>query len=542
MEVTIPSGQPAWRFMRYVRPPDTKAKLEPLYPLRPATRSITVGIDVETVPEPPDGLLPAFLTRDDLLEVHLIVPGDEEAPTSWIDLVPKAATTHIGFKSVGEASRCLDTAQFFVRTTFNENKRSRSTANFFPTYQQLDAQAAPEGVLPLSLDERHRAAAYAAACKAIGIDVIITNMPTAGRSDVADNDLVAAVAPDEAVPLIGHYLRMTSNPVVAIERGRLLGGGAWETSESAGTVVNLYDWGTVSGLPYFDAASSFAAAAQGGPVLAEAFKSIRVRLSRAAKALDHLLAALSNPLDGKRDRDVAEAVAEAFDRELLYLSAVYDIFGRAYQAMINPAADQKKARGSLDSRAFIEKDVAPQYDAALLRDVKRLRVYAWLCKQLRNHIHDGILAVDPHPGRSYGSSKNIALNLGRIPQLAPGADNDMTQAQYDALGVWQTEPVSYFERPSLVADIATTGFTVMRTALEYVEAFTKLIVLNKPQRTLDIESAAAEEGSTRSGESKASSHPSRFLGFVQVQPAEAEPPPPPRAVFYSSMFGWHPKT
>jgi hypothetical protein len=113
-----------------------------------------------------------------------------------------------------------------------------------------------------------------------------------------------------------------------------------------------------------------------------------------------------------------------------------------------------------------QKEVASQYSATLLADVKRLRVYAWLCKQLRNHIHDGILAVDPHPGRSYGSSKNVALNLGRIPELIPGADNYMTQAHYDALGVWQTEPVSYFGGSSMVADLATTGFTLMRTGLE----------------------------------------------------------------------------
>jgi hypothetical protein len=102
-------------------------------------------------------------------------------------------------------------------------------------------------------------------------------------------------------------------------------------------------------------------------------------------------------------------VAEAFDRELLYLSAVFDIFGRAYQAMIDPLRDQRKSRGSWDSRGFFEKEVKPQYESSLLEDVRRLRVYAWLRKQLRNHIHDGILAVDPYPRRSYGSSKNVAL-------------------------------------------------------------------------------------------------------------------------------------
>jgi hypothetical protein len=156
--------------------------------------------------------------------------------------------------------------------------------------------------------------------------------------------------------------------------------------------------------------------------------------------------------------------------------------------------------------------------------VTRMRVYAWLCKQLRNHIHDGILAVDAHPGRSYGSSKNVALNIGRIPALAPGADNDMTQAHYDALGVWHTEPMSPFDGPSMVADLATTGFTLMRAGLEYVEAFTKLIVRNKPQRMLDAENAASEGNSTLSGESETNSFPSRFLGCVQAQPGEFEPP------------------
>jgi hypothetical protein len=358
MDITIPSGQPTWRFMRYIRPPDEGTKFEPVYPLRAATRTIRLGIDVETVAEPPEGLLTGFLTREELIEVHLMVPKEQAAPATWTDLIPNAVIREIGFTSIGEVGRWLDTAQFSVATTVNENEWSRHTANFFPMYQQLDEQASPKGLPPLTLDERHRAAAYAAACKAVGVDALVTNMPTAARSDVSDNDLVVSVTPDEAVPLIGHCPRMTSNPVVTIERGPLIGGGAWETTESAGTVVNLYDWGTVSGLPYFDAASSFAATAKGGPDVAEAFKSIRIRLSRGTRALDHLLASLSNPVDGKRAADVNEAAAEAFDRELLYLSAVFDIFGRTYQAMINPALDQKKARGSLDSRAFVENDVA----------------------------------------------------------------------------------------------------------------------------------------------------------------------------------------
>jgi hypothetical protein len=100
-----------------------------------------------------------------------------------------------------------------------------------------------------------------------------------------------------------------------------------------------------------------------------------------------------------------------------------------------------------------------------------------------------------------GLSVDRSLDLGLISELAPGADNDMSQAHYDALGVWRTEPLSFSEGPSMVADVATTGFTLMRAGLEYVEAFTKLIVRNKPKRMLDA-SAAAEQKLAPSSDSE----------------------------------------
>ena len=50
-----------------------------------------------------------------------MVPN-EEAPATWTDLVPNAVIRDIGFKSISEAGRWLDTAQFSVHTTFNEDK------------------------------------------------------------------------------------------------------------------------------------------------------------------------------------------------------------------------------------------------------------------------------------------------------------------------------------------------------------------------------------------------------------------------------------
>lgn len=350
----------------------------------------------------------------------------------------------------------------------------------------------------------------------MGIDAIVTNAPTAGRSDVADNDVVASVTPDDAVPLIGHYLRMTANPIVDVQRGALVGGGSWEKTESTATIANFYDWGVVSAMPYFECFPVIASR-QGDMETVNALKSIRVRLAHAARALDHMLAALSNPVTGRQGPDVIETAAEAFDRELLYLAAAFDIYGRRYPLLIDPTRDPSKFRQSLDARGYLTDHVNKEYDASVLTDVARLHVYAGVCKVLRNHIHDGILPVDQHPGRSYGNSVNVALNLDAMPELAPGANNGMEQEHFDALGVWRADPAEVFGTPVIVADLATAGFALIGAGLALVEAFTKLILRNKPQ------SASA---------------PSPLLGCVQAKPGETEPPPPERAVFHQALFGW----
>jgi hypothetical protein len=278
----------------------------------------------------------------------------------------------------------------------------------------------------------------------VDIDVIVTNAPTAGRSDVADNDIVVAVTPDDAVALIGLYLRMTANPVVGVQRGALSGDvGSWETTMTTGTIENLYDWGLVSHMRYFEIFQA-RATRESDSATVTALRSIRVRLTR---ALDHMLASLSNPLNNNREADVIETAAEAFDRELLYLAAAFDIYGRRYPLLIDPTRDPKNFRQSLDGKGYIKDHVEKEYDAGLLTNVQRLHVYATVCKVLRNHIHDGILPVNQHPGRSYGSTVNIALNLDAIPELLPGStavDTRLTQAHYDSLGAWQADPADAF--------------------------------------------------------------------------------------------------
>lgn len=57
------------------------------------------------------------------------------------------------------------------------------------------------------------------------------------------------------------------------------------------------------------------------------------------------------------------------------------------------------------------------------------------------------------------------------------------------------DPASIFDTPTLAADLATAGFTLVGAALEYVEAFTKLILRNKPAAVIALERAVAEQQS-----------------------------------------------
>ncbi len=112
MTITLPVGQPNQRFMRYVRPPikDDEDHL-PLFPLRPETRQLRLGIDVTTVPEPPDGLLAGYLTRDEI-DVHLLVPTGHDVPAAWTAALGDPLVRQIGFTSVETAGRFLDSVQF----------------------------------------------------------------------------------------------------------------------------------------------------------------------------------------------------------------------------------------------------------------------------------------------------------------------------------------------------------------------------------------------------------------------------------------------
>lgn len=482
--------------------------------MEPQTRRLRLGIDTTTVPSPPAGLLSSFIGREEI-EFRLLVPRGSEPPAAWVDVLPNPLIHQIGYTTVDEAEPFLDTVQFGVRTE-TENSKAGARVSFFPVLQQLDEQFAPSWASPLELGQRHHAAAYAAAAAHLGIDAIVSNSETTGRSDVADNDIVISASPDKAVGLIGHYFRVTNNPVVAIRSGTLANGsGTWKQTTSTGTLTDLYERGIATRLAMFECFEITAGLKSDGETLT-ALRSIRVRIMRAARALDSLLAALSNPVTN-RSKDLVERAGEAFDRQLLYLAAAFDIYGRLFLRLIDPTRDPRKFRFSLDATGFVTDHLEKHYNADLLIELKRLHVYATVCKELRNHIHDGILPVDQHPGRGYGNSLSIALRLDSIPKLLPGAaGSKLAQEHYDQLGVWRTQPINLSDTPSTVADLATVAVTLMSAGISLVNEFSALVMLHKPL------AAAA---------------PSPLLGCVHGS-VDEESSAPEDEELHRLLFGW----
>jgi hypothetical protein len=169
--------------------------------------------------------------------------GQDQPPGGWSRLLDRPILHTVNFTTVAEAGRFGDAAEFHI-TTRSEREEGWSKARFLPIFQQFDGQTAPADALALSLDERHRAAAYTAGAGAVAIDAIVTKRSTANLTDVGDNDIVIAVTPDDAVALVGHYLRVTSNPIVNITVRPLMGGGVLTSTESTETIVNSYLWGS----------------------------------------------------------------------------------------------------------------------------------------------------------------------------------------------------------------------------------------------------------------------------------------------------------
>jgi hypothetical protein len=217
----------------------------------------------------------------------------------------------------------------------------------------------------------------------------------------------------------------------------------------------------------------------------------------------------TNGHDAAPSTDTIEFVSEAFDRELLYLMAVFDGYGRAFVCWLDPTTG-KDIRKSLHSAKTLDDYVDLNYSgASQLTRVRELQRFAFTCSQLRKRIHDAVLPTGSFANRTYGSGQAIAIDLGQT-------DVQLTQELVDRLGVWQATPQDLIlGQPTTVADVATAAVELFIASLEYVDLFTYLIMCTKP-----VNAPNADE----------------LLGVV-IDTGAPRPAPNPYEVL-SKLFGW----
>lgn len=471
--LTIPSDGPHAKFVRYARA--VAKDHQPLFPIRPNTRNLVVGLDLRTLgPQPSDYEdLMHILRRDVVTPMLMVFEDDDDAlATAWIEACEVEERHVIHYTGPQSMGRFLDSVEFTVSTMHGEDRRGWRKCNFFDIYALLDAQNTTAS--DLSKDDRIRGAVLAAAGYGLGTDVLVSLAPSVARADVGDNDIVTSVTPDDLHPVFGHYLRMTGNRTVAEYR---YGGPSVSVTEKMEppSMKEVYDIGLASHLMWLDMFRLVAGQLGDIRALAE-IETLRTRIRRAARALDEVIAALSrtNGHDAAPTTDTIELVSEAFDREMLYLMAVFDGYGRAFVRWLDPTSG-RDLRKSLHSSKTLDDYLDPNYPGApQLSRLRELQRFAFACSQLRNRIHDAVLPTGSFTNRTYGNSQAIAIDLDQT-------DVELTQELVDRLGVWRaTPPNAIFGQPRTVAEVATAAVELFRASLEYVDLFTHLIMCTKP--------------------------------------------------------------
>ena len=118
-------------------------------------------------------------------------------------------------------------------------------------------------------------------------------------------------------------------------KGKLQGGSTYVRKYNATSVVDLYLAGIDASVPHLTAIRLMATMGRDSD-LVESMAAIALRLGRAARAVDNLLAVLSNGSSSEMQRsDTAEITAEAFDRILLYLCAAMDRYARVTRTLLD---------------------------------------------------------------------------------------------------------------------------------------------------------------------------------------------------------------
>jgi hypothetical protein len=453
-------------FTRYVHGPASDRDA-PLFPRDGSSQGLRVVVDIGSLPEEAlhDHDFIDTLRRGEIETNVCWLSHEADQVQPWRDAVGDTSSSEIVFRDVTSAKQPFDdTAAFWIKTSYPKDSsklESGSRAHFFPAFIDCDEHFHPAS--DISRSDRERLAVMVATTRALKGHLLVTGIQGAGRVEVSDNDSLAICDRDNAMAVIGHYLRSIESRIYrSTNNGR--------SKELLGSLKDFYSTCVEVNVPVAHVLNLAAALHLRDQRVVTGTYMVIARLERALRAVDDLLRSMTRVVGNKLDVDTSVELSEAFDRELISISAALDLCGRMLRDRLNVGGG---TRHSLQSVATFEKIINPYYATAPeLPRLQELQPMFRFAHELRNSIHDSILEPAEVRIRQYGSAKAVALVLDEPPYQVGHAHE---------LGIWQGPTGS----GAACADLPTLSTGLLRNAMEYVNTFLLMVAIRKPSGAPD---------------------------------------------------------
>jgi hypothetical protein len=424
-----------------------------LFGLRPRPRRMRVLLDIESLKQPSTyaeaetAKILAALISDDLARVwHIDMskvnqPKDEnqtEHGTVYLHSNEPGSMGPYGAPGPSYSLRIITDAKNVLRTSISP------AIDIMKDIKDLNDRGAD--VVGVTADDVLRNVLLTQTAQKSNMDIVVSQAITVGRSDIPSNYQANVYTPEQAIPIVAHYLRAQQVYIIN-PRPRFTGSRRRFYQEAVCAMApRIWHW---LGACQLSLDQSY---------MRDAREMIG-RLNRALKGFDDLRFHMGSALNS----DSFDDIADCLDRVLVSLCGAVDVIARSlHRALDLPgSARNTKLHRTSWYTANVRSIFANAEGIQQLDHAQRLLESVF---RLRNTIHSAALQA---AGASTEPASYVELGRGRMNLIVPDDTyQDLGQAERSAWGL------SIVEQPSTGSSVAAADLAmVAETALNRVFRF-----------------------------------------------------------------------
>ncbi|WP_148310126.1 hypothetical protein [Nocardia otitidiscaviarum] len=250
----------------------------------------------------------------------------------------------------------------------------------------------------ISAPDVQRAVLLSETARAVGADIVVSALPTVGRTDVAANYAANFFTPADIPPIVCHYLRTQHVYPLPGSRATTSRQNFYEMALGA-TASGVFDWHEKCRRDFCQAPSR-----ADGSIHLDSSTEMIIRLVRALKTWDELLFLVGGPPSNESSDDTADAL----DHILLMLCGAVDVLARSLHKALDLAGKPSSAK--LHIREWYDNKFRPHFEAHNeIHRLDALQESVQVVFDLRNTIHNlalkavgGFIVPNPFVGAEKG--------------------------------------------------------------------------------------------------------------------------------------------